>query len=90
MYYNVPDGLKYLLTPASLCPGKYCGRILFDNGSWSDCGACPRGFRTNATSICELCTDTLELYDWLYLGFMVLLLLVLHWFFIDTVSMRMR
>lgn len=27
-------------------------------------------------------------YDWLYLGFMALLALVLHWFCIDMVSMR--
>ncbi|XP_061721363.1 JNK1/MAPK8-associated membrane protein [Cydia pomonella] len=68
------------------CPGLYCGRTQLDNGSWSDCGACPRGFRTNASSYCEPCTDVPTLYDWQYLGFMVLLPLVLHWFFIDMVS----
>lgn len=78
-----------VLTP-SFCPGKYCGRVSYDNGTWSGCGACPRGYRANDESICLLCMETLSLYDWLYLGFMTLLLLVLHWFFIDMVSMRRR
>lgn len=70
------------------CPGLYCGRELFPDGNWSDCGACPRGFRANASSICVPCDDEPQFYDWLYLGFMVLLALVLHWFCIDMVSMR--
>ncbi|CAH1365673.1 hypothetical protein MTP99_001931 [Tenebrio molitor] len=71
------------------CPGWYCGKQYFSDGSLSDCGSCPRGFRRNDTSyICEPCTDSPAFYDWLYLGFMVLLVLVLHWFFIDMVSMR--
>lgn len=70
------------------CPGLYCGRELLDNGNWSDCGACQRGFRTNASSICVPCDDSLVFYDWLYLGFMALLALVLHWFCIDMVAMR--
>ncbi|XP_019881553.1 JNK1/MAPK8-associated membrane protein [Aethina tumida] len=70
------------------CPGQYCGRELLPNGNLSDCGSCPRGFRRNAsTYICEPCTDNPLLYDWLYLGFVVLLELVLHWFFIDKVIM---
>lgn len=68
------------------CPGLYCGRQLLANGNWSDCGACPRGFRTNATSICVPCNDKPVFYDWLYLGFMTLLPLVFHWFCIDSVS----
>lgn len=70
------------------CPGTYCGRELLSDGNWSDCGACPRGFHANASSACVPCEDTPVFYDWLYLGFMVLLALVLHWFCIDTVSMR--
>lgn len=66
----------------------YCGRELLSNGSWSACGACPRGFRANASSACVPCDDTPLLYDWLYLGFMALLALVLHWFCIDMVAMR--
>lgn len=71
------------------CPGLYCGRQLLADGNWSEeCGACPRGFRTNASSACIPCDDEPIFYDWLYLGFMALLALVLHWFCIDTVSMR--
>ncbi|XP_041969914.1 JNK1/MAPK8-associated membrane protein [Aricia agestis] len=72
------------------CPGLYCGRTENEDGSWSDCGACPRGFRTNASSYCVECTDEPTLYDWQYLGFMVLLPLILHWFFIDMVSAGKR
>ncbi|XP_020293577.1 JNK1/MAPK8-associated membrane protein [Pseudomyrmex gracilis] len=70
------------------CPGLYCGRELLSDGNWSDCGACMRGYRANASSACVPCEDTPTLYDWLYLGFMALLVLVLHWFFIDLVAFR--
>lgn len=73
------------------CPGWYCGRQYLQNGELSECGACPRGFRRNETTyICELCQDTPLFYDWLYLGFMVLLVIVLHWFFIDMVAKGKR
>ncbi|KAL4706343.1 hypothetical protein ACJJTC_016637 [Scirpophaga incertulas] len=68
------------------CPGLYCGRTEREDLSWSECGACPRGYRTNSSSYCMPCDDDPTLYDWQYLGFMVLLPLVLHWFFIDMVS----
>lgn len=68
------------------CPGLYCGRQLLENGNWSDCGACPRGFRTNDSSVCVPCGDQPVFYDWLYLGFMVLLPLVFHVFCIDNIS----
>ncbi|CAG4957665.1 unnamed protein product [Colias eurytheme] len=68
------------------CPGLYCGRTELSDNSWSECGACPRGYRTNASSYCVECADEPTLYDWQYLGFMVLLPLVLHWFFIDMVA----
>lgn len=72
-----------------VCPGLYCGRIQIDEEKLSDCGSCPRGFRRNDTSyICEACTDIPAFYDWLYLGFMVLLVLIFHWFFIDMVARR--
>nr|CAD7573492.1 unnamed protein product [Timema californicum] len=74
----------------SSCPGIYCGRHYLADGNWSDCGACPRGYRTNSYSICVKCEDSPEFYDWLYLGFMVLLALVLHWFCIDTAALRRR
>ncbi|XP_066262494.1 JNK1/MAPK8-associated membrane protein [Euwallacea similis] len=71
------------------CPGLYCGRNILEDGNFSDCGSCPRGFRRNDSNfICEPCLDSPKLYDWLYLGFIVLTVLVLHWFFIDMVSMR--
>lgn len=70
------------------CPGQYCGRII-SNGDIGDCGACPRGYRTNG-SLCVECSSSLELYDWLYLGFMVSSSLVIHWFFIDFFMRRER
>ncbi|XP_065301237.2 JNK1/MAPK8-associated membrane protein [Dermacentor albipictus] len=72
------------------CPGLYCGRIRFENGSYSDCGACPRGFRVSHESkLCLPCSDLPQFYDWLYLGFMALLLLVVEWYIIDK-TMRRR
>ncbi|XP_014217258.1 JNK1/MAPK8-associated membrane protein [Copidosoma floridanum] len=70
------------------CPGLYCGREQLSDGNWTECGACPRGFRTNASSACFPCEDVPMFYDWLYLGFMALFALVLHWFSIDQVTMR--
>ncbi|CAD6231814.1 GSCOCG00001599001-RA-CDS [Cotesia congregata] len=70
------------------CPGMYCGRELLSDGNWTDCGACPRGFRTNSSSACVPCDEMPIFYDWLYLGFMALLALVLHWFCIDMVALR--
>lgn len=40
--------------------------------------------------MCEPCTESPELYDWLYLGFMAMLPLVLHWFFIEWYSGKKR
>ena len=73
---------------SSKCPGLYCGRLLISDGNWTECGACPRGFRTSITSVCVPCEDNLVLYDWLYLGFIALFSLVLHWFCIDAVTLR--
>lgn len=61
------------------------------NGSmgWSDCGACPRGYRVNAMSEmseCVPCENSPSQYDWEYLGFMAMLPLILHWFFIDLAA----
>uniref|UniRef100_A0A1B6KTR5 JNK1/MAPK8-associated membrane protein n=1 Tax=Graphocephala atropunctata TaxID=36148 RepID=A0A1B6KTR5_9HEMI len=79
-YYSKSDEMK------TRCPGEYCGRIELGPNNYSDCGACPRGFRSDLRSICMYCEGRPELYDWLYLGFMTLLPLVLHWFCIDNVS----
>ncbi|KAL8622946.1 hypothetical protein ACOMHN_027067 [Nucella lapillus] len=61
------------------CPGLYCGRT----GESETCGACPRGYRPDSFSVCRKCEDRITFYDTLYLGFMALLSLALHWFFID-------
>ncbi|XP_063296424.1 JNK1/MAPK8-associated membrane protein [Pelobates fuscus] len=73
------------------CFGLYCGKpIVAINGTteiYGDCGVCPRGQRTNITTkICQKCMESPELYDWLYLGFMAMLPLILHWFFIEWYS----
>ncbi|XP_013102800.1 JNK1/MAPK8-associated membrane protein [Stomoxys calcitrans] len=64
------------------CPGQYCGRIQLENG-WSDCGPCPRGYRVNESYACTRCEDELDSYSWFYLGFMAMLPLMMHCFFID-------
>ncbi|XP_072032309.1 JNK1/MAPK8-associated membrane protein-like [Amphiura filiformis] len=91
----VYDPLKPITSPElidgniSTCPGLYCGRITVYNDSnhndftFSQCGPCPRGESADKMSICQPCGDTPSLYDWLYLGFMVILSLTLHFFFID-------
>ncbi|XP_055716298.1 JNK1/MAPK8-associated membrane protein-like [Phlebotomus papatasi] len=69
------------------CPGLYCGRMFFEeNNTWSNCGACPRGYRVNETFACALCNEELSMYNYLYLGFMGALPLVMHWFFIDVAA----
>lgn len=76
------------------CPGLYCGRQMISdsiNGSmgWSECGACPRGYRVSIVSEyshCMPCENNPSTYDWLYLGFMAMLPLILHWFFIDLAA----
>ncbi|KAG8013447.1 JNK1/MAPK8-associated membrane protein, partial [Nibea albiflora] len=74
----------------STCPGLYCGRMMVNGSVEGDCGVCPRGERTNLHKVCERCTESPELYDWLYLGFMAMLPLVLHWFFIEWYSGKKR
>nr|AVK87135.1 JNK1/MAPK8-associated membrane protein-like [Anadara broughtonii] len=65
------------------CPGLYCGRITLDTGQFSECGACPRGYQPDDVSVCRRCDTNPTFYDWMFLGFMAILSLVLHWFFID-------
>ncbi|XP_066996645.1 JNK1/MAPK8-associated membrane protein isoform X3 [Anabrus simplex] len=77
-----------LLGGLSPCPGLYCGRQLLSDGNWSECSSCPRGYRANSSSACVECSDSPVFYDWLYLGFMALLALVLHWFCIDIAARR--
>uniref|UniRef100_A0A674AIE6 Jnk1/mapk8 associated membrane protein n=1 Tax=Salmo trutta TaxID=8032 RepID=A0A674AIE6_SALTR len=75
---------------SSTCPGLYCGKTLINGSFDGECGVCPRGERTSMQKICEKCTESPELYDWLYLGFMAMLPLVLHWFFIEWYSGKKR
>lgn len=79
--------MSSIIASKTKCPGLYCGRTLLENTTlsilWSDCGACPRGYRVNDKSECALCETNPSTYDWLYLGFMAILPLILHWFFID-------
>lgn len=71
------------------CPGLYCGRTRNElDGKWGSCGACPRGYRAFMTSECILCTNLPSFYDFLYLGFMALLLLILEWYIIDQTMKR--
>uniref|UniRef100_A0A8V0Z0Y3 JNK1/MAPK8-associated membrane protein n=1 Tax=Gallus gallus TaxID=9031 RepID=A0A8V0Z0Y3_CHICK len=76
------------------CLGLYCGRVVLAvNGSvevYGDCGVCPRGQRTDDNKICRECVGSPDRYDWLYLGFMAMLPLVLHWFFIEWYSGKKR
>uniref|UniRef100_A0A1A9WRN2 JNK1/MAPK8-associated membrane protein n=1 Tax=Glossina brevipalpis TaxID=37001 RepID=A0A1A9WRN2_9MUSC len=65
------------------CPGLYCGRQRLENNTWSECGACPRGFRVIESYECTRCKDDLDAYSWFYLGFMAMLPLMMHCFFID-------
>lgn len=73
-----------------ICPGLYCGRTKLTNGSLSECGACPRGYQPsqNLSSLCISCEGVPSMYDFLYLGFMVLLSLGLHGFFIDFTNRK--
>ncbi|XP_028294349.1 JNK1/MAPK8-associated membrane protein isoform X2 [Gouania willdenowi] len=71
---------------SSRCPGLYCGRMMVNGSVEGECGVCPWGERTNTQKVCERCTESPDLYDWLYLGFMAMLPLVLHWFFIEWYS----
>lgn len=76
------------------CPGLYCGMMKLGNGSvYSECGACLRGYRVlihSENSFCMPCDREPTSYDWLYLGFMAMMPLILHWFFIDLAAKERR
>lgn len=65
------------------CPGYYCGRMPIGNDSFSDCGACDRGWKRNSEFICVKCDEKLELYDLLFLAFNIVVPLLIHLFLID-------
>jgi JNK1/MAPK8-associated membrane protein len=69
------------------CPGIYCGRMLLENGSLSECGACDRGFKRNETGhICSPCEETLSEYETLFLAFNSIVPLLIYLFLIDFTS----
>ena len=87
----------------TLCPGLYCGRtdrgeewVTESNtseGRYSGCGPCERGwrvYRPSKSSVCQKCQDPPELYDWLYLGFIVLFTLLAHWVAVDFTAKSRR
>lgn len=75
---------------AKHCPGLFCGRTyLAEEDAWSECGACPKGYRVSGGGrggACLMCLDHPSSYDWLYLAFMAVIALILHWFFVDRVE----
>lgn len=85
---NTVKKSRNMINSLQRCPGLYCGRTFLPGGNWSDCGVCDRGYRTNGSAACVPCNDDLTFYDWLYLSFIALFVLVLHWFFIDIVTRR--
>ena len=87
----------------TLCPGLYYGRAdrgedwgsesNTSEGRYSGCGACERGwrvYRPSKSSVCQKCQDPPELYDWLYLGFIVLFTLLAHWVAVDFTAKSRR
>ena len=66
------------------CPGSYCGRTVIAGSiqNLTECGKCPRGYRTDG-QLCQKCNSSLSLYDWLYMGFMVLLIPVINCHFVN-------
>ncbi|CAI5450331.1 unnamed protein product [Caenorhabditis angaria] len=62
----------------------YCGRYFEANSSDFSCRACPWGFRATSgeSSPCEPCQTQLPAYDWMYLLFVALLPLLLHFQFV--------
>lgn len=77
---------------SSLCPGLFCGRTPVGNESWSECGACPQGFRVTdnsssvPASLCVPCLDGPSTESWMYLGFITIMTMIMHWFFIDMAA----
>jgi hypothetical protein len=85
----------------SICPGKYCGyqtnntncgvryKIFLFSFLFSNyLKACQRGYRVNNDSICQSCTESLSLYNFMYIIFMALLALSFHWYFINRLRKK--
>lgn len=73
-------------TKAPPCIGRYCGYqpSQDDPGQWdlNKCGACPWGYRSNATKYCTKCENLPAAHDWLFLTFMAVLPCMFNWIFI--------
>lgn len=73
------------------CPGLYCGRMPLGNETFSDCGACARGWKRDAeTFICHPCFDSISCYDWLFLIFSIIVPLLIHAFLIDYTAQQRK
>jgi JNK1/MAPK8-associated membrane protein len=72
------------------CPGLYCGRMPLGNDTFSDCGACERGWKRNESFICQPCDSTLGGYDWSFLAFSVIVPLLIHSFLIDYIAVQRK
>lgn len=72
------------------CPGLYCGRNILGNETYSDCGACARGTKRDENSICQLCLESLIIYDWLFLIFAIIVPLLIHSFLIDYTAKQRK
>lgn len=68
------------------CPGRYCGRMPMENGTFSDCGACARGWKRDENYICQPCNGALDMDDYQFLTFSCIVPLLIHLFLIDFVS----
>ncbi|PIK62662.1 putative JNK1/MAPK8-associated membrane protein [Apostichopus japonicus] len=96
-YLNQPDPFGPMSSSLfqegqKTCPGLYCGRTVLSSeggeANYSACGACPRGYQPNSESLCTECSDDMRLYDWLYLGFMCLIPLMLNFFFTEMFAKK--
>ena len=71
--------VHYIITSCNNVPHMYRRCVL---------QACPSGLRTDINSICQKCVGKLTFYDWMYLAFMAVVCLGLHWFFVDLTYKR--
>lgn len=68
------------------CPGFYCGKISI-NGT---CGACEKGYISDSSSICIKCFQKLLLYDWLFLGFIIIQPIIFNFYFTVKLSIKLK
>ena len=71
------------------CHGLFCGRPTNTSDCAGTCGVCPRGYRTNSY-YCTKCEALLKLYDWLFLGFILICVVVSNFYAIDMFHARGR